>query len=151
MSSDTPKDMEPMKSFLVVRSQSHTSMDRRRSLSDAFSLLRTHTHKQEQSLTLFPLMCVKQKNQQTQTRRLDLTHKVKDSFQQGLRDERMVLVFCLVSFFGSGMSLSFTYGSDKPFGSIGIKFLASPTGRRGEGRKMSTYVCLSPQQDLETL
>lgn len=58
------------------------------------------------------------------------THKVKDSFQQGLRDERMVLVFCLVSFFGSGMSLSLTYGSDKPFGSMGIRFLASPTRRR---------------------
>ena len=55
---------------------------------------------------------------------------MKDSFQQGLRDERMVLVFCLVSFFGSGMSLSLTYGSDKPFGSIGIRFLASPTRRR---------------------
>lgn len=39
MSSDTPKDMDPMKSFRVVRSQSHTSMDRRRSLSNAFSLL----------------------------------------------------------------------------------------------------------------
>lgn len=41
MSSETPNDMEPMKSFLVVRSQSQISMDRRRSLSEAFSLLRT--------------------------------------------------------------------------------------------------------------
>ena len=53
MSSDTPKDMEPMKSFLVVRSQSHTSTDNLRSLSIIFSLLgevgkaqgeRTHTN-----------------------------------------------------------------------------------------------------------
>lgn len=36
------------------------------------------------------------------------TYKVKDSFQQGLRDDRMVLVFCLVSFLGSGVSLSLT-------------------------------------------
>lgn len=56
-----------------------------------------------------------------------LTYKVKDSFQHGFREERMVRVFCLVSFFGSGMSLSLTYGSDKPLGSIGIRFLASPT------------------------
>lgn len=43
MSSDTPKDMEPMKSLRVVLSQSHTSTDRRRSLSNAFNLLRTRT------------------------------------------------------------------------------------------------------------
>lgn len=35
--------MEPMKSFLVVRSQSHTSTERRRSLSDGFSLLNKGT------------------------------------------------------------------------------------------------------------
>lgn len=39
MSSDTPKERAPMKSFLVVRSQSHTSTDSRRSLSVGFSLL----------------------------------------------------------------------------------------------------------------
>lgn len=44
ISSDTPKDMEPMKSLRVVLSQSHTSTDRRRSLSDAFNLLQKHTH-----------------------------------------------------------------------------------------------------------
>lgn len=66
-----------------------------------------------------------------------MAHKVKDSFQQGLREERMVLVFCLVSFFGSGMSLSFTYGSDKPFGSIGIRFLPSPTWRKKKRQKIS--------------
>ena len=48
MSSDTPNDMEPMKSFRVVRSQSHTSTDRRRSLSDAFSLLNTSTKGEKQ-------------------------------------------------------------------------------------------------------
>lgn len=39
ISSETPKERAPMKSFLVVRSQSHTSTDSRRSLSVAFSLL----------------------------------------------------------------------------------------------------------------
>lgn len=47
----------------------------------------------------------------------------------GLRLERMVLVFCLVSFLGSGVSLSLTYGSDRPLGSMGIRFLPSPTDR----------------------
>lgn len=42
----------------------------------------------------------------------------------------MVLVFCLVSFLGSGMSLSLTYGSDRPLGSMGIRFLPSPTDRK---------------------
>lgn len=44
ISSDTPKDMEPMKSLRVVLSQSHTSTDRRRSLSDGFNLLHTNMH-----------------------------------------------------------------------------------------------------------
>lgn len=39
-SSEIPKDRDPMKSFLLVRSQSQTSTDRRRSLSLSFSLLR---------------------------------------------------------------------------------------------------------------
>lgn len=52
MSSDTPNDMDPMKSFRVVRSQSHTSMDRRRSLSDAFSLLSTYTQSRRESNTV---------------------------------------------------------------------------------------------------
>jgi len=39
ISSDTPKDRAPMKSFLVVRSQSHTSTDSLRSLSVGLSLL----------------------------------------------------------------------------------------------------------------
>lgn len=39
ISSDTPKERAPMKSFLVVRSQSHTSTDSLRSLSVGFSLL----------------------------------------------------------------------------------------------------------------
>lgn len=36
--------MEPMKSLRVVLSQSHTSTERRRSLSDGFNLLHTNTH-----------------------------------------------------------------------------------------------------------
>ena len=47
MSSDTPKDKEPMKSFLVVRSQSHTSTDSLRSLSVALSLLENNKDTQE--------------------------------------------------------------------------------------------------------
>ena len=39
MSSETPKERAPMKSFLVGLSQSHTSTDSRRSLSEGFSLL----------------------------------------------------------------------------------------------------------------
>lgn len=42
MSSETPNDRAPMKSFLVVRSQSHTSIDSLRSLSEGFSLLQAH-------------------------------------------------------------------------------------------------------------
>lgn len=55
------------------------------------------------------------------------THKVKLSFQTGLSVERMVFVFCLLWLFGSGISFSFTYGSDKPFGSMGIRLRASRT------------------------
>lgn len=51
ISSDTPNDMDPMKSLRVVRSQSHTSMERRRSLSAAFSLLSTHTHTHTQKIS----------------------------------------------------------------------------------------------------
>lgn len=145
MSSDTPNDMDPMKSFRVVRSQSHTSMDRRRSLSDAFSLLSTYTQSGRESNTVMPCLIfpsfnesmIKLSFKETHTYTNFVTYKVKDSFQQGLREERMVLVFCLVSFFGSGMSLSLTYGSDKPFGSIGIRFLASPTRRNTTHRKYS--------------
>lgn len=36
------------------------------------------------------------------------TYKVKDSFHWGFRVDRMVLVFCLLSFLGSGISFSFT-------------------------------------------
>lgn len=71
----------------------------------------------------------------TRSRRKDKTYNVKDSFHWGFSVERMVLVFCLLSFLGSGMSLSFTYGSESPFGSMGIRFFASCTVK-GEGRKM---------------
>lgn len=47
----------------------------------------------------------------------------------------MVLVFCLLSLRGSGISLSFTYGSDRPFGSIGTRFLPSLTGGREREEK----------------
>lgn len=39
-SSEMPKDSDPMKSLRLVRSQSHTSTDRRRSLSYSFRWLR---------------------------------------------------------------------------------------------------------------
>lgn len=39
ISSETPKEREPMKSFRVVRSQSQISTDSRRSLSEGFNLL----------------------------------------------------------------------------------------------------------------
>lgn len=39
-SSEIPKDSDPMKSFLLVKSQSHTSTERRRSLSVSLRLLR---------------------------------------------------------------------------------------------------------------
>ncbi len=65
----------------------------------------------------------------TQLNALDLfaTHKLKYSSQVGLREHLMVLVFCLLSLFGSGINLSLTYGSDRPFGSIGTKLRASLT------------------------
>lgn len=52
---------------------------------------------------------------------------MKVSFHLGFRLARTVLVFCLVEFLGSGMSLSLTYGSDAPLGSIGIRFMPSIT------------------------
>lgn len=120
MSSDTPKDMEPMKSLRVVLSQSHTSTDRRRSLSDAFNLLDTGT---QTLISMRKLLSCNTENVCVHPQ----THKMKDSFQVGLSEERMVRVFCLVSFLGSGVSFSFTYGSESPLGSMGIRFLASPT------------------------
>lgn len=38
----------------------------------------------------------------------EMSHKVKVSFQVGLRQHLMVLVFCLLSLLGSGISLSLT-------------------------------------------
>lgn len=46
ISSETPKEREPMKSFRVVRSQSQISTDSRRSLSEGFNLLQRQTHTQ---------------------------------------------------------------------------------------------------------
>lgn len=61
--------------------------------------------------------------------KVTVSHNVKVSFHVGFRQHFIVLVFCLLSLFGSGMSLSFTYGSERPFGSIGTKFFASLTKR----------------------
>lgn len=44
ISSETPKEREPMKSFRVVRSQSQISTDSRRSLSEGFNLLQKNKH-----------------------------------------------------------------------------------------------------------
>lgn len=52
---------------------------------------------------------------------------MKLSFQMGLSVERMVFVFCLLWLFGSGINFSLTYGSDRPFGSMGIRLRASRT------------------------
>ncbi|KAH9426191.1 hypothetical protein DERP_007131 [Dermatophagoides pteronyssinus] len=75
--SETPNDNAPIKSLRVVRSQSHISIKRRRSLS---SVLRSNTSV---------------------------------SFHSGFNDDFIVRT-----------SLHFTYGSDKPFGSIGIRLRA---------------------------
>lgn len=56
----------------------------------------------------------------------ELTYNVRVSFQTGLSDALIVLVFFL-TVSESGISFSFTYGSDSPLGSIGIKFLPSLT------------------------
>ena len=44
ISSETPKERDPMKSFRVVRSQSQISTDSRRSLSEGFNLLPKNTY-----------------------------------------------------------------------------------------------------------
>lgn len=53
---------------------------------------------------------------------LKATDNVSVSFQTGFRVDRIVFVFFL-TLSASGMSLSFTYGSLRPFGSIGMRFL----------------------------
>jgi len=55
------------------------------------------------------------------------TYKVKDSFQIGLRLALTVFVFCFDLTASEGTSLSLTYGSASPFGSIGFRFRASLT------------------------
>lgn len=49
------------------------------------------------------------------------THNVSVSFHSGFREALIVLVFFLTLSL-SGMRRAFTYGSERPFGSIGIKF-----------------------------
>lgn len=46
-SSEMPKESDPIKSFRLVKSQSHTSTDRRRSLSLSLSLLRDINRKKD--------------------------------------------------------------------------------------------------------
>lgn len=53
--------------------------------------------------------------------RLSITYKVNVSFQTGFKVALIVFVFFLTPSV-SGMSLIFTYGSLKPFGSIGMRF-----------------------------
>lgn len=65
----------------------------------------------------------------------DVAYNVKLSFQVGFSEHLMVLVFCLLSLLGSGISFSLTYGSDRPFGSIGTRFRASLTGTEKKGRE----------------
>lgn len=57
------------------------------------------------------------------------THNARVSFQMGFREDRIVLVFFL-TLSESGISFNFTYGSDKPLGSIGIRFLPWRTARK---------------------
>jgi len=47
----------------------------------------------------------------------------------GFRQDRIVFVFFL-TLSESGISFNFTYGSDKPLGSIGIRFLPWRTARK---------------------
>jgi len=54
-------------------------------------------------------------------------YNVKDSFQIGLRFALTVFVFCFDLMASDGTSLSLTYGSANPFGSIGFRFRASLT------------------------
>lgn len=54
------------------------------------------------------------------------------SFQTGFSVDRIVLVFFL-TLSESGISFIFTYGSLKPFGSMGIKLRPCFTGITGNG------------------
>lgn len=61
------------------------------------------------------------------TVRINVSYKVKVSFQTGLRFALTVFVFCFAFPDSDGISFNLTYGSAKPFGSIGFKFFASRT------------------------
>lgn len=69
-----------------------------------------------------------------------LSYNLKVSFHVGFRQHFIVLVFCLLSLRGSGINFSFTYGSDRPLGSIGIRFLASLTEESKENKKQQVKV-----------
>ena len=55
------------------------------------------------------------------------THIIRVSFHIGFRVALILLVFCLNLAPSSGISLTLTYGSANPLGSIGMRFLASMT------------------------
>ncbi len=63
---------------------------------------------------------VETKNNKTITNNNN-TYNVSVSFHSGFREALIVLVFFLTLSL-SGMRRAFTYGSERPFGSIGIKF-----------------------------
>ena len=113
MISEMPKDIEPIKSFREVRSQSQTSTNNRRSLSSGLRSL-----KEFYSCFVFFLKI---------SGNCDKAYMVSVSFHSGLRLALMVLVFLLTPSPTSGNSLTLTYGSLNPLGSMGIKFRAEIT------------------------
>lgn len=88
--SDTPNENEPMKSFLDVRSQSHTSIKIRRSLSSGLSsLFEFGLGKREREFII-----VREKRTKLMSRGARyLTHKVIVSFQTGFNVALIVFVF----------------------------------------------------------
>lgn len=79
------------------------------------------------------------------------------SFHTGFKVDRIVLVFFL-TLSASGISFIFTYGSLKPFGSMGIKLRPCFTvgrGRQGDFRDYSKWngqsTCLFEQEGIFNL
>lgn len=68
----------------------------------------------------------------------NITYNKNFWFQTGFRFFFRMGVFFLVSFSGSGFSLTLTYGSERPVGSIGIRFFASRT----EKKRVDSYLNL---------
>lgn len=77
---------------------------------------------------------------------ISCTHNVRVSFQTGFKDERIVFVF-FFTLSESGISFIFTYGSDDPFGSIGMRFLPCRTAKENIDTSASLcYVASFPSQ-----